>query len=62
MLRLDKRAKELELSRYALLEVWLREKLDDSSASVAEYPLARSISARYASPHEDIGHFHCEDC
>lgn len=36
MLRLEKRAKDLGLSRDALVEVWLREKLDNASAAAAE--------------------------
>ncbi|NKN38340.1 CopG family transcriptional regulator [Agrobacterium sp. a22-2] len=36
MLRLEKRAKDLGLSRDALVEAWLREKLDKASAAAAE--------------------------
>ncbi|PPJ45950.1 CopG family transcriptional regulator [Rhizobium sp. KAs_5_22] len=36
MLQLERRAKKLGLSRDALLEVWLREKLGDLSVAAAE--------------------------
>lgn len=35
-LRLDRRAKELGLSRDALLEIWLTEKLEDQRKDAAE--------------------------
>jgi hypothetical protein len=52
LFRLDARAKELGLSRDALLEAWIREKLDHPSAAAASKRLARCCCAGYHSAHD----------